>query len=99
MDKKTERHYWVFRCENTHPNQRPNGKKMREGCLTWGIKSTKHSDLNDKQLVLMGGCQGLCKKCGRKPRLQPRTTNLKGFKSKEAAVEYCDAMNSTGVGF
>ncbi len=99
MIETKARTWYVFRCATTHPNARPNGRKNKSGCLIWGIKSSKYSDLNDRDLQLIGGVQALCKQCGFKPRLQPKTTNLKGFKSKEAAQEYCEAMNSTGVGF
>ena len=99
IEKMNERTYYGWRCENPHPSMRPNGLKITAGCMSWQIKSSKYSDLGDKELQFIGGVQGLCKNCGRKPRLQPNTTNLRAFKSRLAAKEYCEAMNSTGVGF
>jgi len=89
------RTYWVFRCENTHPNMRPSGKKLSEGCLKWMIKSSKHSDLEGQDV------QGLCKteECGRKPRLQPKTKRLFSFDTKESAIAFCNQMNTQGVEF
>ena len=87
-----DRHFWVYKCEATDSRMRPNGKKISEGCKVWGIKSSKYSDLNDKGNEW--GVQGLCKECGRKRRLNASTGKIKGFKSKEAAQEYCDAMNN-----
>ena len=99
MKEIMNRTYWVWRCVNNHPNMRPNGLKITDGCGQHQIKSSKYSDLEEKDLQLIGGLQGLCKNCGRKPRLSPKTTKLKGFTNKQAAQEYCEAMNSTGVGF
>jgi hypothetical protein len=94
MEKNNERTYWVFQCATTHPNQRPLGRKMSEGCNTWGIKSSKYSDLGG-----MADVQANCKVCSRKPRLQPKTRLLYGFDNKEAAEKFCNQKNDEEVGF
>ena len=94
MEKNNGRTYWVFRCETLHPNQRPLGRKMSKGCNTWGVKSSKHSDLGG-----LADVQANCKVCSRKPRLQPKTRLLYRFNTKTDADRFCHQMNSQGGEF
>ena len=90
MEKNNgKRTYWVFQCATTHPNQRPLGCKMSEGCNTWGVKSSKYSDLGG-----LADVQANCKVCSRKPRLQPKTRLLYRFDTKDSADTFCHQMNT-----
>lgn len=96
-DERKPRFYHAWKCEVIQHNHKPNGRKMVEGCKKWQIKSSKWENPLDAPEGLMASCKHGCKGNGgkgpRKVRLTPTTRKFYTYESKEAAEQFCAALN------
>jgi len=77
----TPRWWYVWCCIQTHATMRPLGRKDRQGCGWFSLRSSKH------QLGKGVEVNGACYKCGRKKRLTPDTLSIWRFDNKPEAEE------------
>lgn len=99
------RNYYVFQCITINDEQRPNGKKITEGCGRWCMKSSVHplrylatdeyGQGKEYITILQGSCPNHPEnKSGRrKQRLNEDRLNIKTFTSRKDALFCIDLLN------
>ena len=94
------RNYYVFQCTTIHPNQRPKGEKITEGCGLFCIKSSKHKlryiNSKGKEEILQGCCTNHPEnESGKhKPRLNEEYLKVEKVSSLEVAKMFIHRLNN-----
>ncbi|MGB2267708.1 MAG: hypothetical protein ACPH5T_03220 [Candidatus Poseidoniaceae archaeon] len=91
VSEKTEQDDWIYYvwvCENTHYEWRPSGKPPEPKCGLANIRKSKKRLGIDK-------IQDWCKnpKCKARKNLNPSTSKIDTFFTKEAAIEAQNGLN------
>ena len=73
----TRKFYYVFQCAESTELR---GRKYSGGCGHWNVRKSKIALTKVRQM------QGNCKKCGRRPRINPRAVSVY-FDPKTAQTE------------
>ena len=97
--RNTERNHYVFQCITLNPEQRPNGKRITEGCGRWCVysspKELRYLNNNGEQEILQGYCSNHPenKTGNRKQRLNEERLDIRTLTTRKDAQYIIDTLN------